>query len=95
LQCPIIDVGLDSFHLLFDAVVHLFDERFLLLVLPVEGIGLMLVVQVVDAPIGLNIVGNLLRLSIIDLLHFSEVLHVHLVPHLIVDDVGGAARVYH
>lgn len=44
LGSAVVEVGLDFFHLLPHAVVHLFDEYFLLLVLPVEGVGLVLVV---------------------------------------------------
>jgi hypothetical protein len=49
----------------------MFDDSFLLFVLPVEGVGLVLVMQIIDTFICSDIIGDLLSLSIIDLFHFS------------------------
>lgn len=83
-----VEIGLDLFHLLLHAVVHLLDQHFLLLVLPVEGVGLVLVMKVVDAAVGLHIVSYFVGLAVVDLLDLSQMAHVHFVAHFVVDDVG-------
>lgn len=90
-----VEVGLDFFHLPLHAVVHLLDEHFLLLVLPVEGVGLVLVVQVVDAAVGLHVRSYLVGLAIVDLFDLAQVAHVHFVAHFVVDDLGGCGGVDH
>jgi hypothetical protein len=61
LLTDLFDIGLDYFRNLFHAVLHLFDEHFLFLVLPVECLGLMSLVQVIDALKSLKVIGDLLH----------------------------------
>ncbi len=62
--------------------------------MPLKSIALMLVVQLTDAFIIFDILYDILSLSVIYLFHFPQMLHVHLVPHFLVDNFA-ACRVYH
>lgn len=82
-----VDIRLDFFHFPAHAIVHLFDQDLFLLGLPFEGIFLMFMMQVIDASIGLDIMVNFIRLAIIDFLNLSQMLHIHLISHLIIHDI--------
>lgn len=85
-------VGSDGGDLLLDALVLALEEVGLLTVLPVEGQEAMFVAQVVDGPVGLDLLPPCL--PVVDLLDLPQVPHVGLVPHLAPHDAA-ACRVHH
>lgn len=53
--------------------------------MPLKSITLMLLMQLTDALIILNGPRNVICLSIANLFNFSQMAHIHLVSHLLVD----------
>lgn len=62
--------------------------------LPVEGMTLEFMMEVIDGVIDFELPGDVLRLAVTDLFDLPEVLHVHLISHFFVDGIGGSG-VYH
>jgi len=88
-------IRLNFLHFSFHAIVDLLDNNFFFFVLPIKGVGLVFVMQIIDTSVCPNIISDLLSFTIVDSLHLSQMLHVHLVSHLIVDYISCSSRVYH